>query len=202
MAKDKSGKGEKSIPNKHLHARASFLYQAATYLSLQTNSQSPTEGPGAVIEASKTHTSAKVTRDASQDILAAVASPNGPPQSALALQLGSQLRAVSLKAQVRLSPDMKRSICKRCNTVLIPGRSSTSFIENKSRNGKKPWADVLVIQCNFCGGQKRFPVGSTRQLPKAKRLSKEKEKRASGPPNAEQGTQAAKETPQTQQHTG
>lgn len=176
MAKDKAGKGEKSIPNKHLHARTSFLYQAATYLSLQTSAQPPPEASKA------------------QSITTVNTGHNGPPQSALALQLASHLRAVSLKAQIRLSPDMKRSICKKCNTVLIPGRTSTSLIENKSRGGRKPWADVLVIQCNFCGGQKRFPVGSTRQLPKSKRSSPNKDKKALGPANAKGEPQPVNDT--------
>ncbi|PVI05839.1 Rpr2-domain-containing protein [Periconia macrospinosa] len=136
MAKDKPPK-TKGVPNKHLHARTTFLYQAATYLTLH----------------SATGASASVP-------------------SSLALQLGSDLQIVSRKSQVRLSADLKRTICKTCNTVLIPGRTATHTVENDSKGGKKPWADVLVVGCTFCGAKKRFPVGATKQQSKAERKLK------------------------------
>lgn len=60
---------------------------------------------------------------------------------------------------MRLDPSIKRTICKRCDSLLVPGVSSTNRIENPSKGGKKPWADVLVVECNACGAVKRFPVG-------------------------------------------
>ena len=154
MAKEKPPKLKmKGVPNKHLHARTTFLYQAATYLTLQS-------GPREVVtDSTKGQTSY---------------SENSPLDgtTSLALELGSQLHTVSRKGQVRLSAEMKRSICKCCNTVLIPGRTATQAIVNDSKGGKKPWADVLVINCTFCGSTKRFPVGAKRQKRKAERCNK------------------------------
>jgi ribonuclease P protein subunit RPR2 len=62
-------------------------------------------------------------------------------------------------------------MCKSCNTVLIPGRTVSQTIENPSKGGRKPWADVLVVTCLICGGKKRFPVGATKQLKKHKRIT-------------------------------
>ena len=154
----------KGVPNKHLHARTSFLYQAATYLTLQTstNIAKNTFAPEA--------TQATQPNQSHQNI------------SPLALQLGSDLQQVSRKGQLRLSRDLKRSLCKTCNTVLIPGRTATQIIENQSKHGAKPWADVLVICCNFCTSTKRFPVGAKRQHKKCKRKI------------AETGTTSAAET--------
>jgi ribonuclease P protein subunit RPR2 len=141
MPNDKPPK-TKGVPNKHLHARATFLYQAATYLTLQN---------GAVSET--------------------VVSETSPSQgcSGLALQLGSDLQNVTRKGQVRLSMDLKRNICKSCNTILVPGRTVTQRIENQSKGGKKPWADVLIVECSLCGSKKRFPVGAKRQPRKTER---------------------------------
>ena len=127
MAKDKQTK-PKGVPNKHLHARTTFLYQAATYLTLRAGER-----------------------------------------SGLALQLASDLHAVSRKGQVRLSPELKRSVCKTCYAVLIPSRTATQTLENESKQGKKPWADVLVLACTLCGTKKRFPVGSKRPKKKGER---------------------------------
>lgn len=144
MPKDRQKqKGPRGVPNRHLHARTSFLFQAATYLALQTATQTPDE--------------AQQSESSNQRC------------QANALRLASHLRAVSLKGQARLSSDMKRAICKSCNAVMIPGQTSTHVLENTSKGGKKPWADVMVIQCSVCCTTKRFPVGATRQQRKAKR---------------------------------
>ncbi|KAF1940645.1 Rpr2-domain-containing protein [Clathrospora elynae] len=152
MSKAKPPKA-KGIPNKHLHARSTFLYQAATYLTLQTAARDNSTTPDATQGEQALHHGEPVIQR----------------HSPLALQLGSDLQQVSRKAQLRLAVDLKRSMCKSCNAVLITGRTATQTIENPSKDGKKPWADVLVLECNLCGGKKRFPVGATKLLKKARR---------------------------------
>lgn len=147
MAKDKPPK-PKGIPNKHLHARTTFLYQAATYLTLQTSRSTGTATENAVSRDS----------DVSQQ------------PSSLALQLGADLHTVSRKAQLRLSVDLKRSMCKSCSAVLVPGLTATQKIENQSKGGKKPCADVLAVSCIRCGSKKRMPIGAKRQLKKRDRV--------------------------------
>ncbi|KAA8909168.1 RNAse P, Rpr2/Rpp21 subunit, partial [Sphaerosporella brunnea] len=71
----------------------------------------------------------------------------------------NHLRSAAKKNVLRLHSEVKRTICKRCEALLIPGVSCTERIENQSKGGKKRWADVLVIECTRCGTAKRFPVG-------------------------------------------
>lgn len=151
MSKVKASK-PKGVPNKHLHARTTFLYQAATYLTLQTNAES------------RPHLKPRTQTGQSEDSQIERPSP-------LALQLGSDLQQVSRKGQLRLSTDLKRSMCKSCNAILVPGRTATQLVENQSKDGKKPWADVLVLECKLCGGKKRFPVGAKKQLKRSKRTA-------------------------------
>ncbi|KAI8950442.1 RNAse P Rpr2/Rpp21/SNM1 subunit domain-containing protein [Xylaria longipes] len=125
-----------SVPNKHLYSRLSYLHQAAAFLGSQVGN---------------THDSKSEPPAADQSRLK------------LARHLLTDLRATSLKSQIRLSPAVKHSICKFCDTLLIEGETSTSVVENKSKHGKKPWADVLVVKCNACHGVKRFPVQAPRQ---------------------------------------
>ncbi|KAI9837908.1 MAG: hypothetical protein M1837_002673 [Sclerophora amabilis] len=190
MGKAKSSKST-SVPNRTLHSRISYLYQAASYLSQQHQGQpSPkqiakstpsslpskpddstgrkdlsnisntkcqltsTLGPTSTGEGS---TSAKETKEA--DLVSRSSASSNLP---LTRHLLFHLREVSLKAQVRLSPSIKHSVCKRCHALLVPGTSSTLRMENQSRNGRKPWADVLVLSCSACGAEKRFPAGSQR----------------------------------------
>ncbi|KAN0119532.1 Rpr2 domain containing protein [Hyaloscypha variabilis] len=149
MAKAKTGAG--SVPNKALHSRVSYLYQAAAYLATQQQHSRTSE---------------------SQDVQLTTSTANSPAKSPLqpaSRHMISNLRAVSRKLLIRISPAMKHSICKNCDTMLIDGTTCTNEVENKSRGGKKRWADVLVRKCNTCGFEKRFPIGAERQKRRPKR---------------------------------
>jgi ribonuclease P protein subunit RPR2 len=160
MSKVKAPKS-KGVPSKHLHARTTFLYQAATYLTLQTTLYDST-----AVTATEPLSDDRATQTSSQCL---------PGHSPLALQLGSHLQQVSRKAQLRLSVDLKRTMCKCCNTILVHGRTATHTLENTSKGGKKPWADVVVLECKLCGGKKRFPVGAKKQEKKSVRRSSPKD---------------------------
>ena len=151
----RKGKGNRlaeSVPNKHLHSRISYLFQASHYLATQSGDQSSIQ------------------------------------TTALSRRLLLQSRGISLKAQVRLSPTIKHSICKVCSTLLVPAQTSTTYVENKSRGGRKPWADVLVTECTVCGTVSRIPIGGSRQPKKTDpaRLLRKETKKLALQPEAEQ----------------
>jgi len=175
MSKVKPPKS-KGIPSKHLHARTTFLYQAATYLTLQTASNETANDLKTDDQAVPTH------------------SPVSPTHSPLAIRLCSDLQQVSRKAQLRMSVDLKRTLCKRCNTVLVPGRTATHTVENMSKGGKKPWADVLVLKCTTCGGKKRFPVGAKKQSKKVQRKAASRETTSITSPNDTEQPDSAAQT--------
>jgi ribonuclease P protein subunit RPR2 len=163
----------KKVPNKHLHSRVSFLYQAASALTLlkaNANSISSSAVDQSTLKDETLDTNQSEDIEKTSEKHDHV-TPEKVPSFGLSQMLVSHLRSVSRKGQVRLSPRMKRTMCKRCNSLLIPGKSSSSRMENKSRGGKKPWADVLVIECLNCGACKRFPTGAERQPKKTDRLS-------------------------------
>ena len=190
MAQDKA-KAHKGLAQKHIHSRISYLYQAATYLANvahQSRARTPYIENGIMKQS-----------EPSEELQCAVAAPKpvsdnalpvlptdheiGMPKiapdgerrnegSALSRQLVVHLQAISLKSQVRLSPAMKHTICRRCGILLVPGSTSTSHLENSSRGGRKPWADVLVTTCTACGSAKRFPVGTKRQGRRESRIGK------------------------------
>lgn len=66
---------------------------------------------------------------------------------------------ISKKSVLKLSPSIKRSLCKKCNRSLIPGSRE---IENLSKDQRKE-CDLLVIKC-CCGQVKRFPIGRNRDF--------------------------------------
>lgn len=148
----------KQPPNAQLFARLSHLYRASSAFA----------------------TSDAGTTDPSSATAATAATAN------LSRFYLSHLRSIAMKSVIRLDPSIKRKICKRCDAFLVPGVSCTECIENKSKDGKKPWADVLIVECGACGAVKRFPVGMDERRAQKRRALKlsgngeEKGKKADG----------------------
>ncbi|KXJ94071.1 RNAse P Rpr2/Rpp21/SNM1 subunit domain-domain-containing protein [Microdochium bolleyi] len=143
-------KGAGNVPNRPIYARMSFLYQAAAYLSNHA-------GPQSTADSSPRGN----TADNGEDSPGRVS--DLAIRDALSRRYMTDMRSTSKKAQISMSPALKHTICKYCDTLLVEGQNSTAAIENLSRGGRKPWADMLVVTCHTCGGFKRFPVHVTRQ---------------------------------------
>ncbi|KAK0633303.1 RNAse P Rpr2/Rpp21/SNM1 subunit domain-containing protein, partial [Immersiella caudata] len=149
MAKGKNNGG---IQNRVIYSRVSFLQQAATFLS--TSAQQPASDPDVTTAATPI----------------AEGKPSACPQIlGVSRRLATDLRSISLKTRIRLSSTVKQSICKFCDSILIEGQSCTSAVENRSRGGRKPWADVMVRKCHTCGRERRYPISATRPKRKAER---------------------------------
>ena len=187
MAQDNS-KTQKGPAQRHLHSRISYLYQAATHLArsvdqlqvrtdclnIEAKEQSkPDKELQCAVTSSKAASDLGLPKPPTETVNRAreicIHSDRHFGKLGHSRQLVVQLRAISLKSQIRLSPAMKHTICKRCDSLLIPGSTCTSYMENKSRGGRKPWAEVLVTTCARCGTAKRFPMGAKRQLPREPR---------------------------------
>ena len=183
-------KGE-LIPNKHLRSRVSYLLQAANYLSQAPFKGHKLQDVAAVddtrrfisaVPQSPTHQGLKQgDLNAEQRLLSESTTLHDSLQGdreatkrtvGQSCRLLSHLKAISLKSQIRLSSEIKHAICRHCESLLLPGSSSTCKIENDSRGGKKPWADVLVITCDLCGTARRFPTGAERQCKRKARVEK------------------------------
>lgn len=127
MAPKGGPKVPKALPKRDHHMRAAYLYQAAVL------SEVGAFGGGVM---------GKGTRKTS---------------SALSRMYAHHLGQVSKKAVLKLHPDLKRSICKRCSRVGIPGINIKIRDVNES-TAQKDIARVLEWQC-VCGEVRRFPYG-------------------------------------------
>lgn len=144
MAKSKND----GVPNRHLFTRVSYLHQAACHLATRR----PDEPKSGKDEQVKEDNNDTVSQN-------------------MARLLVEDLRAVSRKVLIRPTPAMKRIMCKICDTVLVEGRTCFTTVENQSKGGKKPWADVMAMKCGVCGHIKRFPINSPRQKRRPYRAS-------------------------------
>ncbi|KAL2795939.1 RNAse P Rpr2/Rpp21/SNM1 subunit domain-containing protein [Aspergillus keveii] len=168
MAKLKGGKGSSGGVNSHVRARINFLYNAATLLQTASRTSEAVQHTVKPVEdemmtgltPDEAHTNGGFSRDPADRV------------PTLARTYISQMRGVSLKSQLRLPIEQKRSFCKRCDILLIAGDNCTEEFRNSSRGSRKPWAEVRVVRCTTCGTEKRFPRTdrrssklSTRQKP-------------------------------------
>ncbi|KAK0729802.1 RNAse P Rpr2/Rpp21/SNM1 subunit domain-containing protein [Lasiosphaeris hirsuta] len=156
MAKGKPNGG---VQNRAIYSRVSFLHQAAAFLSSSSPRQVrlPQQPPRNSNECNATAAPGSATATTT-------AAAEG-----MARCLATDLRSVSLKTRIRLTPDMKQTMCKFCDSILIEGQSVTSTVENRSRGGRKSWADVLVRKCHACGRERRYPVSAARPKRKGER---------------------------------
>lgn len=158
-------------PNKSSYCRLSFMYQAATFLAATSSNQSQASEPAA---SQQTDPDIRMKIDGEDvDHLNTEKGCRAATQTRnMSHRLLADFRSVSLKSQIRVSPAMKRSICKFCDALLVEGQTCTSTVENASKGGRKPWADVLVMTCHTCHHAKRFPVDAPRQPRRPFRVAK------------------------------
>jgi ribonuclease P protein subunit RPR2 len=144
----------KKIPNRQAYSRISFLYQASSYFATLPNA-----GESVTLQKGRRKAQKKSSHKSSEQ-----AEKHGFPVSAY---LGSHLMTIGRKGIIRIAPSVKRSICKRCKVLLREGSTSAVSLENKSLDGSKPHADMLLVACLGCGMEKRYPLGSKPEKIKA-----------------------------------
>ncbi|CAI5755824.1 unnamed protein product [Candida verbasci] len=71
--------------------------------------------------------------------------------------LNRNLKLISKRTTLKIHSNVKRTICKNCHSLLIPGISVSNYIENKSKS-KAQHNDILVRTCLNCKAIKRFPT--------------------------------------------
>ncbi|EEB05300.1 RNase P subunit Rpr2 [Schizosaccharomyces japonicus yFS275] len=72
----------------------------------------------------------------------------------LARQYASTIRSISQKNVLRVHPHIKRTICKRCDTPFVYGK--TCRVSYEISSAKKPELDRVLRTCAVCGATKRF----------------------------------------------
>jgi ribonuclease P protein subunit RPR2 len=184
MAKAKAQGGVKRVQNRHCYSRIAFLHQAAQHLaSKQLLSEPEVISPGTEVVdiPSVTQNTDKQTQTVASASPTVVGKSSDQTPSVhatdgfgLSRRFASHILAVSRKASIKASREMKRSICKRCCSILIPGQTADYQVENKSRGGHKSCADIMLVTCSACGFEKRYPFGAQGQPRKKDRVAASK----------------------------
>lgn len=88
-------------------------------------------------------------------------SMKSPHLQSFARAYAQTLGSVAKKTVLRLSPSIKRSICKNCKELLVPGLTCQVRLVNTS-GSQDPKNDILRITCKLCHKNKNYPVGKNR----------------------------------------
>ncbi|KAJ3407641.1 Ribonuclease P protein subunit p21 [Chytridiales sp. JEL 0842] len=154
----------RSIQNKDAFMRMNFLLQAATiYSTIPVPSPAPaTAAPATLtpISISVTNTNNNTdtpTTDATaqqQRMLQRKIPKDIIRNTHTLVNVGrfyaKSMKTVASRLVLRLDPQIKRTICKRCDAILIPGVTSAFYT---SKNGELK----TVIKCRACGETKNLP---------------------------------------------
>jgi len=147
-----------SVTNRDILQRLNFLYQASTYLnSLQAG---PSRTP-----------QSKAPVDRSTDAVHDIASPGTTASSKkdkrreqnrrrhpttytdLSRSYVQSMKTIGTKTNVRMDPSVKRTLCKGCNIVLVPGSTAAVRIKSSSAHGH-----VMTYSCLLCNHVRRIPA--------------------------------------------
>ncbi|KAH9018994.1 Rpr2-domain-containing protein [Lactarius pseudohatsudake] len=149
------------VVNRDILQRLNFLYQASTYLesiscksdvrpevgsSTDTTEEVPTGASGSARPTAglaKAQLGRKERRRKRRVILAA--------------DIGQgyvrAMRLIGQKTTVKMDPTVKRTLCKGCDTVLIPGLSATVRV-----NGSNNHRHLVTTTCLRCKSSRRIPA--------------------------------------------
>jgi ribonuclease P protein subunit RPR2 len=64
-------------------------------------------------------------------------------------------RRLGMKYKIRLSPQFRRLICRRCKSLSIPGVNARVRLQQRRESH-------MVVTCFECGAQRRMPLGGHR----------------------------------------
>ncbi|KAJ2882511.1 Ribonuclease P protein subunit p21 [Coemansia aciculifera] len=153
------GRGAGNLPNREAFERMNFLLQSAQfYATLPTTNAEAAVTAVATAKGKDSDDSTTLDNDSSGG-----SSSGAPPQTSatmmpLARFYAKEMRLVSRKSVLRMSPHVKRSMCKVCLTPLLPGISSMTRVKGQRRSRR------VITTCNYCQAQNRLFVNDDHVL--------------------------------------
>ncbi|CAL1706383.1 unnamed protein product [Somion occarium] len=140
-----------NVTNREILQRMNFLYQAGALLNHieAGSSKLPTESPEP--PAASNHPTAKLSRKAKKQDRSRKRHPNSCED--LSRNYIQSMKAIGLKTTVRLDPTVKRTLCKKCNIVLIPGSTASIRVNTSQAHG-----NAVVYTCLSCKNWRRIPA--------------------------------------------
>ncbi|EMD37650.1 hypothetical protein CERSUDRAFT_123546 [Gelatoporia subvermispora B] len=151
-----------SVTNRDILQRMNFLYQASAYLNSISPSREPqpsqsqdtsTYTPGSVPSSQVGQPAGK----RKQPKKLRIRHPTTTHE--LARSYVDSMRSIGQKTTVKMDPAVKRTLCRKCDVVLIPGVSATVRVKSSSSHGH-----AMSYTCMTCKTIRRIPAPPTLHL--------------------------------------
>ncbi|KAJ3855244.1 RNAse P Rpr2/Rpp21/SNM1 subunit domain-containing protein [Lentinula lateritia] len=129
-----------SISNRDVIQRLNFLYQASVYLnnihSSAPSSSQPVNHPTSKKSQGKKSKKKRIVQlnDLSRSYI-------------------ETMKSVGTKTTVQVDPSVKRTLCKGCNLVLVPGSTASVRMRRSSTHGH-----IMIYTCSGCKHYARIPA--------------------------------------------
>ncbi|EIN11439.1 Rpr2-domain-containing protein [Punctularia strigosozonata HHB-11173 SS5] len=153
-----------AVANRDILQRLNFLYQASVYMN---SIQPPSAHAGPSQSSIKPDAAAPVAAtpgEASAPSRPVATKKRRPRRTIrttdLAREYVKDMKLVGRKTTVRLDPSVKRTICKGCNLVLLPGTTARVRIHASCSHG-----NAIVYTCLSCHMLRRIPAPPTLDPP-------------------------------------
>ncbi|RUO95424.1 RNAse P Rpr2/Rpp21/SNM1 subunit domain-containing protein [Jimgerdemannia flammicorona] len=151
MARKKSAQQRSQAINENLHAyqRMSFLYQAACLMTIHPSPQPTTQQTTQPPLSSQPSVRPEEARQKKQFAKRKPTYWNESNANRGLIPLGrfyvNSMKTVGKRLVLRLDPNLKRTICKRCDTLLIPSVTSRIRIKRTSLLLTTDWCTLLLL---------------------------------------------------------
>ncbi|KAF8345514.1 RNAse P Rpr2/Rpp21/SNM1 subunit domain-containing protein [Amanita rubescens] len=144
-----------SIPNKDIIQRLNFLYQASVYLTNLSYDVPPTNVPSGTTSSAlrRRHRGACTSKTKTKNLRSKQSRRRLRTADELARAYVDTMTMIGKRATVKMDPSIKRTLCKSCKSVLVPGMSVIVRVKRSSSH-----KHALVLKCVKCGYAKRVPA--------------------------------------------
>ncbi|KAH8107874.1 Rpr2-domain-containing protein [Cristinia sonorae] len=158
----KKGKDEapnpSSVANRDILQRMNFLYQASAFLNTIVDPPAVPEPPSPPVVSSIASTPVQQERQLKiqRKRVERLKKRHPPTCAALSRSYINSMKIIGQKTNVKLDPAVKRTICKSCNVVLMPGATATVRVKSSSTHG-----NMMLYTCMSCKQIRRIPAPPT-----------------------------------------
>ncbi|KIL62399.1 hypothetical protein M378DRAFT_81285 [Amanita muscaria Koide BX008] len=132
-----------SVQNREIIQRLNFLYQASVYLQ---NLSQTTLSPASTPKDEDKH-ARKGTQERKRH------RQRIRTTDELSRAYIDTMLTVGKKTTVKMDPSIKRTLCKRCQSVLVPGLTVSVRVRKSTSH-----RHALELTCTFCGFERRIPA--------------------------------------------
>ncbi|KAL0572066.1 hypothetical protein V5O48_009884 [Marasmius crinis-equi] len=144
-----------AVANRDIIHRLNFLYQASVYLNGmdQSHHSSSAQSEPEPSASTSTPMNMNISEEQRTESRKKRRKPRKIGIKDLARSYIDTMKVVGTKTTVRMDPSIKRTLCKGCNTVLVPGSTASVRVKSSPTHGH-----IITYTCLECQALRRLPA--------------------------------------------